>query len=50
MARPKNMGLLTYDNVCFGDDYIRIKYDSTKCNQDGDKVSEKQFFLMLLKK
>ena len=38
MARSKNIGELAYHNFVTGDDYIKIRYDKTKEDQDGETI------------
>ena len=44
MARPINIGSLSADNFAWGDDYICLKYDKTKMDQCGEKVSNNVVF------
>ena len=44
MARSKNIGELAYHNFVTGDDYIKIRYDKTKANQDGEKIQDKHIY------
>lgn len=44
MARSKNIGELAYHNFCTGDDYIKIRHDKTKADQDGEKIRDKHIY------
>ena len=40
----KNIGELAYHCFTVGDDDIKIKYDKTKTDQDGEKVNDKHLY------
>ena len=44
MACSKNIGELAYHNFVTGDDYIKIRYDKTKADQDGEKIRDKHIY------
>ena len=44
MGRSKNIGELAYHNFMTGDDYIKIRYDKTKADQDGEKIKDKHIY------
>ena len=44
MARSKNIGDLAYHNFTVGDDYIKIRYDKTKADQDGERIKDKHMY------
>ena len=49
MARSKNIGELAYHNCVTDDDYIKIRYDKTKADQDGEKIRDKHIYANPLK-
>ena len=44
MGRSKNIGELAYHMFTTGDDYIKIRYDKTKADQDGQKIKDKHIY------
>jgi hypothetical protein len=44
MARSKNIGDLAFHQFQTGDDYIKIRYDKTKADQEGQKVKDKHIY------
>ena len=44
MACSKNIGELAYHNFVTGDDYIKICYDKTKADQEGEKIRDKHIY------
>jgi len=44
MARSKNIGELAYHNFTTGDDFIKIRYDKTKVDQDGEKIRDNHIY------
>ena len=44
MARSKNIGELAYHNFTVGDDYIKIRYNKTKADQEGEKIKDKHIY------
>ena len=44
MARSKNIGELAYHNFVVVDDCIKIRYDKTKADQDGEKIRDKHVY------
>ena len=44
MACSKNIGKLAYHNFVIGDDYIQIRYNKTKADQDGEKICNKHIY------
>ena len=44
MVRSKNIGELAYQNFTSGDDYIKIRYDKTKNDQDDEKIKDKHIY------
>ena len=44
MARSRNIRELAYHCFTVGDDYIKIKYDKTKADQEGEKVKDKHLY------
>lgn len=41
MERNKNISKLVYHNFFNGDGYIKMQYDMTKADQDGEKIQDK---------
>ena len=44
MARSKSISELAYHSFCSSDDYIKIRYDKTKADQDGEKIRDKHIY------
>jgi len=44
MERSKNIGELAYHKFTTGDDFIKIRYDKTKADQDGENIRDKHVY------
>jgi len=44
MARSKNIGELANHNFTTGDNFIKIRYDKMKVDQDGEKIRNKHVY------
>ena len=45
MERSNNIGELAYHNFTTGNEFIKIRYNKTKTDQDGEKIRDKHVYV-----